>query len=201
MQRLVTNSTGKPYLLIALVLAAVVAPAYALLSRAPTRPTVTAFVDLQRAFNEIDRRADAQAQLKELEVQLDDRVEALKQEAEILLSDLKDLYTPGTDKWEEAKQKAFAAAADHRAWAQYKVLKLDAKTADRRARIYDEIALASIEFAEANNIDFIVTDDSMLELRPGTDVQVVQQMSLRRVLYANPEFDITDELITWFNAN
>ena len=65
--------------------------------------------------------------------------------------------------------------------------------------MYDEIVLAATEFAEQHNIDFILTDDSIVELRLGTDVQVVQQMSLRRVVYANPEFDITDELIAWIN--
>ena len=50
-----------------------------------------------------------------------------------------------------------------------------------------------------DSIDFIVTNDSMLPLQDGNDIQIVQQLALRRVVYANPSFDITDELIGWMN--
>ncbi len=130
--------------------------------------------------------------------QFDDEQEAMGQEIQALEADI-DLLVEGTPKYEEALKKYLGAAADLRAWVEFKGRKLDAKRAQRRTQVYDEIVLAATEFAEQNNIDFILTDDSILELRPGTDGQVVQQMSLRRVVYANPEFDITDELIEWIN--
>ncbi len=198
MQRLITIMTRRPYLGIALALAVGVGPAYALLSMAPTRPAVIAFVDLQKVFNDSDKRAEAQAELEALGQELDDKVEALRQEIKTLQANI-ELLVPGTPKYKEAEKKLVAAAADHRAWIEFKAAKLDAKTAQRRTQVYDEIVLAATVFAEQHNIDFILTDDSILELRPGSDVQVVQQMSLRRVVYANPEFDITDELIAWIN--
>lgn len=198
MQRLITIMTRRPYLGIALALAVGVGPAYALLSKAPTRPAVIAFVDLQKVFNDSDKRAEAQAELEALGQQLDNRVETLRQEIKTLQADM-ELLVPGTPKYREAEKTLLAAVADHRALIEFKAAKLDAKTAERRTQVYDEIVLAATEFAEQHNIDFILTDDSILELRPGSDVQVVQQMSLRRVVYANPEFDITDELIAWIN--
>ncbi len=198
MQRLTTIMTGRLYLGIALVLALGVGPAYALLSMAPTRPAVIGFVDLQKVFNESVGRAEAQAELEGLGQGLDDQEEALRQEISVLQSDL-ELLLVGTPKYQEAEKKVIGVAADLRAWVEFKGRKLDAKRAQRRTQVYDEIVLAATEFAEQNNIDFILTDDSILELRPGTDGQVVQQMSLRRVVYANPELDITDELIVWIN--
>ncbi|MCH8210412.1 MAG: OmpH family outer membrane protein [Planctomycetes bacterium] len=198
MQRLITIMTRRPYLAIALALAVGVGPAYALLSMAPTRPAVIGFVDLQKVFNLSNKRAEAQAELEALGQQLDDREEVLRQEIKTLQADLK-LLVPGTPKHDEAEKKLLAAVADLRAWIEFKAAKLDAKTAQRRTQVYDEIVLAATEFAEQHNIDFILTDDSIFELRPGSDVQVVQQMSLRRIVYANPQFDITDELIAWIN--
>ncbi len=198
MQRLITIMTRRPYLGIALALAVGVGPAYALLSMAPMRPAVIAFVDLQKVFNDSDKRAEAQAELEALGQQLDNRVETLRQEIKTLQADM-ELLVPGTPKYREAEKTLLAAVADHRALIEFKAAKLDAKTAERRTQVYDEIVLAATEFAAQHNIDFILTDDSILELRPGSDVQVVQQMSLRRVVYANPEFDITDELIAWIN--
>ena len=198
MQRLIRIMTRRPYLGIALALAVGVGPAYALLSMAPTRPAVIGFVDLQKVFNLSDKRAEAQAELEALGQELDDQEEAMGQEIQALEADL-ELLVKGTAKYQEALKKYLGAAADRRAWVEFKAAKLDAKTAQRRTQVYDEIVLAATEFAEQHNIDFILTDDSILELRPGPDVQVVQQMSLRRVVYANPEFDITDELITWIN--
>ncbi len=199
MQRLITIMTRRPYLVIALLLAAGVGPAYALLSTAPARPAVIASVDLQKVFNTSDERAKAQAELEELGKELDDQEESLRQEFNALQSEL-DLLLAGTPKYKEAQEKVLEAAADLRAWVDFKAAKLDLKRAQRRMQVYDEITLAATEFAEEYNIDFILTDDSILELRPGTDDQVVQQMSLRRIVYANPEFDITDELIVWINA-
>ncbi len=198
MQRLTTIMTRRPYLGIALALAVGVGPAYALLSMAPTRPAVIGFVDLQKVFNDSNKRAEAQAELEALGQQLDDQEESLRQDIKTFQANL-GLLVPGTPKYEESEGTLVAAAADLRAWIEFKAAKLDAKTAQRRTQVYDEIVLAATEFAEQHNIDFILTDDSILELRPGSDVQVVQQMSLRRIVYANPEFDITDELIAWFN--
>ncbi len=198
MQRLVTIMTRRPYLGIALALAVGVGPAYALLSMAPIRPAVIAFVDLQKVFNLSDKRAEAQAELEVLGQQLDDREDALRQKIKTLQADI-ELLVPGTPKHDEAEKTLLAAAADLLALIEFKAAKLDAKTAQSRTQVYDEIVLAAVEFAEQHDIDFILTDDSILDLRPGTDVQVVQQMSLRRVVYANPEFDITDELIAWIN--
>ena len=198
MQRLTAIMTRRLYLGIALALAVGVGPAYALLSMTPTRPAVVGFVDLQKVFNESAGRAEAQAELEELGQQLNDQEEALRQEISILQSDL-ELLLVGTPKYKEAEKKVIGVAADLRAWVEFKAAKLDAKRAERRTQVYDEIVFAATEFAEANSIDFILTDDSIIELRPGADAQVVQQMSLRRVVYANPEFDITDELIEWIN--
>ena len=198
MQRLTTIMTRRPYLGIALALAVGVGPAYALLSMAPTRPAVIGFVDLEKVFNASDKRAEAQAELEVLGQQLDDQEEELRQEIKTRQADL-ELLVPGTPKHKEAEKTLVAAAANLRAWIEFKAAKLDAKTAQRRTQVYDEIVLAATDFAEQHNIDFILTDDSIVELRPGPDVQVVQQMSLRRIVYANPEFDITNELIAWIN--
>ena len=198
MQRLITIMTRRPYLGIALALAVGVGPAYALLSMAPTRPAVIGFVDLQKVFNDSDKRAEAQAELEALGQQLDDWEEELRQEIKTRQADL-EFLVPGKPKHKEAEKTLVTAAANLRAWIEFKAAKLDAKTAQRRTQVYDEIVLAATDFAEQHNIDFILTDDSIVELRPGPDVQVVQQMSLRRIVYANPEFDITNELIAWIN--
>ena len=198
MPRFITIMTRRAYLGIAIALAVGVGPAYALLSMAPTRPALIAFVDLQKVFNDCDKRAEAQAELEALEQQMDDREKVLLQGIWTLQADL-ELLVRGTPKYDETQDTLLAAAADLRALIEFKAAKLDAKTAERRTQVYDEIVLAATEFAEQHNIDFILTDDSIVELRPGPDVQVVQQMSLRRVVYANPEFDITDELIAWIN--
>ena len=48
-------------------------------------------------------------------------------------------------------------------------------------------------------VDYILADDSGIDLMEGTDLQVVQQMSLRRLVYANPSYDVTEDLIAWIN--
>ena len=39
-----------------------------------------------------------------------------------------------------------------------------------------------------------------IELQPGTDMQIRQQMTTRRIVYASESLDITKELIQWINT-
>jgi Skp family chaperone for outer membrane proteins len=66
--------------------------------------------------------------------------------------------------------------------------------------LFNEIIEEAAKYAKENGIDFLLTDDSKIMIQPGTDVQIVQQLALRRMIYVNEAYDITDALIAWINA-
>ena len=92
------------------------------------------------------------------------------------------------------------SALGYRAMAEFIQYKRDATRATARRKLFDEIIDAASEYAEGNGIDFLITNDSKLSIQEGTDMQIVQQLALRRMIYANDAYDITDKLIDWING-
>lgn len=183
---------------VSLLVAALLAPSYAAWT-APG-PAIIASVDLERAFNKTGRRVKAEERLEQLAEVYRVEIERLRSAAEQSKMDM-EMLVPGTPKYKEAESAWKQAVLDYRAMVEFSKGKLDAKRAEARKNIYQQIIDAAAGFAEANGIDFIVADDSVIDLQQGTDLQIVQQMSLRRVVYANEAFDVTDELITWLNEH
>jgi len=163
-------------------------------------PPVIGTVNLERVFNDIQARNqaedDLQAEIKIFET----RQQALRAAAKRHTEDL-DMLVPGTDKYDAVQKQQMQSALDYRAMAEFIQYKLDATRATARRKLFDEIIDAASEYAEANGIDFLITNDSKLSIQEGTDIQIVQQLALRRMIYANDAYDITDELIDWINAS
>jgi Skp family chaperone for outer membrane proteins len=195
-----TSLVRSPAAIIAGLIAAALflGPAYANWLGAPGQPAVVAGLDLERAFNEIDRRAGAEAELERLGEEFQQQRDALRTAAEQAKLDL-DMLVTGTDQYKKAQEAWTQAVLDYSAYVEFTKAKLDAKRAEARRKIYDVIVEEAGKYAAANGIDFILADDSNIGLVEGTDLQIVQQMSLRRLVYANPSFDVTDDLIAWIN--
>lgn len=181
-----------------LLAAAVVAPSYAVWSIGPSRPAIIASVDLEKVFNDSGLRAEAEIELDQLKHQFQEEVTALRKEAKRLEQDL-DGLVPGTPQYKRGEGKFKQTALDLRALVEFNKAKLGARRAEARKEIFDQIVRAAGSFAGAHGIDYILADDSRVNLQEGSELQIVQQISLRRVVYADPAFDITDELIGWIN--
>ncbi len=186
--------------LVLLVVAGLIATSsYAV--RPGTTPPPTAIittVDLERIFDEIDRRADAEFELDQLDEGLRDQMETLRQMAARLNQDLA-LLVPGTEQYEKTEKEYKQAGLDFGAMVEFRKAKLDAARARARAEIYKQIIKSAATYAAANGIAYIIADNSETDFAHGTDRQIVQRMLLQRIVYASPECDITDDLIAWIN--
>ena len=193
------TSVNRPIALCLLLLAAaVVAASYAVWSSGPSRPAIIASVDLEKVFNDSGLRAEAEIELDQLKHQFQEEVTALRKEAKRLEQDL-DGLVPGTPQYKRGEGKFKQTVLDLRALVEFNKAKLGARRAEARKEIFDQIIRAAGSFAGAQGIDYILADDSRVNLQEGSELQIVQQISLRRVVYADPAFDITDELIGWIN--
>lgn len=184
---------------LAIIIAVLVAPAYALLSNAPTRPAVVAFMNLKEVFDNLDIREEAEAGIKDKEASLMAELKAKTEEVK-MLQDNAEIYEKGSPKYMEAMQAGLEAALRMRAFSDFITIKIDAMMAEQRIQVYDKIILAATGFAEQHGIDFIITNDSAIELQRGTDMQIMQQMTTRRIVYANKSLDITEDLTKWINT-
>ena len=56
--------------------------------------------------------------------------------------------------------------------------------------------------SRANGYDIVLVDDTVAELpEDTTEAETMRQISARRMLYANPQVDISDELIVRMNQD
>ncbi len=162
-------------------------------------PPIIATVDLERVFNDIQSRSLAEDVLQEEIKVFETRRLELRAKAERAAEDL-DMLVPGTDKYDAVQKQHMQSVLDYSAMGEFIQYRLDATRATARRELFDEIIQEAAKYAQENGIDFLLTDDSKLTLQKGTDIQVVQQLALRRMIYANTAYDITDALIAWINA-
>ena len=163
------------------------------------RPAVVATVNLEKVFNTIDLQSVREAELKALV----ERMKARENELENAVKDLQgelESFQPGSNSAIEAQNKVQAAVGEFRAFGQYSRLKLEAEESKSMRETYLAIREAAGRYARENGIDVVLLDDSIPEFQSGNADRTVQQISNRRVLFANTELDISDPLIAFMNA-
>lgn len=184
---------------VVLLAAVVIAPTNGVWTAGLLPPPVIATIDLERVFNDIDRRNQAEVDL-EAELQAyQDQAGELKAEAKSLAED-RDMLAPGTQKYDQAEKRLTQVAVEYRAMVEFIQLKLDSTRAEARRDLFAQIIDATGKYAQSNGIDFIITNDSTLPVHAGTDIQIVQQLALRRVVYASGAYDVSKGVIAWMNT-
>jgi Skp family chaperone for outer membrane proteins len=162
-------------------------------------PAVVVCVDLEKVFNGLTAKTNADAHLRKLgEQQIAEsnkKAEAIKQ----MEADLADLAA-GSARYRELQDQALLEAQKYRAYVEFSRAKIDAERSRTIKRIYGDIKKAADEMATSNGYDLVLVNDSLAEIPPGTEEEMNRQISARRILFANPRIDLTDELIAYMNA-
>jgi Skp family chaperone for outer membrane proteins len=166
---------------------------------APQRPAVVASVDLERVFNSIDLQAKTEARLKAVAVDLDGQRKRLRDGIEELQAELES-FQPGSTAQLEVATRIEEAIAEFRAFEGFARAKAEAEQAKAMRQIYMSIRDAAMELAKERGWDYVMVDDSIPTIEPTDSQRMLQQISSRRFLYANPSFDVTNDLIAKLNA-
>lgn len=163
------------------------------------RPAVVATVNLEKVFNTINLQATREAQLKGMVERMKAREAELENAVKEVESEL-DSFEAGSTSAIEAQNRVQAAVGEFRAYVQFSRLKLEAEEARFMRETYLAIREAAGRYAAENGIDLVLLDDSIPEFQSGTADRTVQQISNRRVLFANGGLDISDALIAFMNG-
>ena len=185
-------------------------------TRMQATPTRGAVVQLVKVMDSIQERAVIDTQLERMTAGLEaekqghiDAINALNEKMKAMVGD------------DVAKARALAAAQDpafmtlmdeidsaklkYAAWGNASAELVDLEKSLVVQKLYRSVKDAIAALAEAEGYDFVLIDDSQGELRVNPDVQmsreaqVLQQMSVRKLLYTTPLIDITDDLIVRMN--
>lgn len=165
----------------------------------PTRPATVGIVNLESVFNQSHLWANRQADLKDLETQLDTELTARRDKVKELEDELTS-FVPGSASAVKLQAEVNTAVSEFTAFKQWATLRLEAARAKSLRATYEEIQKSAKAFAQKYGIDIVLVDDSIPGMTPGSSANTVQQISARRVLFATEEFDISDDLLAELNG-
>ena len=166
--------------------------------KAAPSPATVAVIDLERVFAELDELSSAQ-------VDLNNRGQDMTKLNEEKLSQLKMLednlsaFAAGTPAMATAEEELLTATIEYETWVKVQERLVDREKALVLEKVYNSVKQAVASMAEQEGYDLVLLNDSIKPLMRGPEQAVQQQISARRILYANNTIDVTEELITRMN--
>ncbi len=168
-------------------------------SAAPAEPTAVASVNLEEIFLGLAYRSAADAELILLAESLDGQGDGKREKIEMLAQDL-ELFPPGSPQYQSASQDIAKRTYELQAYLDFAVRKLDARKARTLRTIYEDIKKTVGAIAVDQGYDFVIVDDSVVRLPTDvSEAETMRQISARRLLYTNPQVDITRDVIERMN--
>ena len=169
---------------------------------APAAPVI-ATVQLDRLFDGLQQRAEAKVEVARLDQQMND--EQTRREGQIaqLEADLEDAVAAATRK--KLKDQIALKRLKLQFWYQEASTVVEVEKALQLQDMYKNIKEALEALAGAEGYDMVIINDESSDLpfdrdsRVSPQVQVLQQISNRKMLYLNPALDITEDLIERMN--
>ncbi len=169
---------------------------------APKEPVLAA-VQIESLFNGLVQRAEAKAEIEAL----NDEITAEKNARQDKITKMEEEFRGAADP--ERQEELVDAMTLEKLKLQFlyqeAAAELEVEKALRLQHLYLKISEAIGELASAQGYDLVILDDSAQEPEfdrasriPG-QVQILQQIASRKVLYRNPAIDITNDLITRMN--
>jgi Skp family chaperone for outer membrane proteins len=167
--------------------------------------TVVVAVNLRTVLDGLEQRSVAEAEVEEIKDRILAEDGQRKQELQDLRAQFDNIPEADEDARDALQEQLARQALDYDAWSRFSLEQVDIETSLRLRDLHRAIKSAIAELCEIEGYDIVLVDDSQQELtvnrdsRVSREVQVLQQMISRRMMYVNPVADITDELIERMN--
>jgi Skp family chaperone for outer membrane proteins len=151
----------------------------------------------------LDERADAKAEVARMEREIANEQKTRQDELTKLEEEFKDLL-PGPMK-EDLRERIALKGMQFKSWYEGSTEELEAEKALRLKDLYRKIKIAIKAMAETAGYDIVIQNDESSDLpfesdsRIPAQVQVLQQISSRKVLYLKPAVDVTQDLVVRMN--
>lgn len=164
---------------------------------------VLAAVQIESLFDGLAQRAEAKAEIDALQDEL--TAERNARQAAIAKMEEEFQGAADPDRQKELIDTITLEKLKLQFWYQEAEAELEVEKALRLQHLYLKVNEALGELALAQGYDLVILDDSAQEPEfdrnspiPG-QMQILQQIASRKVLYRNPAIDITNDLITRMN--
>jgi Skp family chaperone for outer membrane proteins len=168
-------------------------------ANAPMPPAVIGVVDLEKVYNNLDSRSELVTRIEGMQSKMAEDASSMQEELEMLSAELESL-SPGSGAMIEMNDKAISISGRLRAFETYGALLIERERAADLRDSYDMIRTEAGTLSKMMGIDLVLLNDSIPMVDLADAAGTLQQISARRVLWANETLDITDELIARLNG-
>jgi outer membrane protein len=155
------------------------------------------YVDLTRVLDQYERRPELEGQLRDLQTTLSEQDNAQVQTIRKIEQEMQQLALGSPERMalDEKYKQAVAEAEQFRRKGHDRMNQEYVKLLQALFRDASEVING---IAREKDLDFVFKDQSADE-QPLTRPEVILQLSQRVVLYAKPEYDLTDEVVKRLN--
>lgn len=202
----VTKRISLTLVLLAVGITGVLAYTTGAAGRLAGRPSVVVTVRLKAVMESLNQWATSQAAMTKMAQGFKAEDDKYTAELKPMETDLKAEQDQPDSQEKRDLQELFAQKMlDYQAWLRVTKTRVEIEKSLLLQNLYKNIKDEVKNMASAEGFDIVLVDDSQGELgidpesRLPRDAQILQQVAARRMLYANPDLDITNDLITRMN--
>ena len=166
-------------------------------------PPIIATVRIEPLFDGLHQRAEAKTVISALEEKLIAKQGGRQEIINELEIELEDVVA--ANRREELTDKIALERMKLQFWFQQARMELEVEKALRLQELYKSVKEAIADLAEAEGYDIVMLNDASDELpfdresRMPAQLQILQQIAGRKLLYLSPATDVTDDLIVRMN--
>ncbi len=158
------------------------------------KPVTLAVVDVQKIFSTIKEKSEMEAEITRQTEQVQKEEQDRKQKLNDLQQDLS-VLAPESDAFKQTQEKLEKQAIEFQTWKQFTAQKLEREKTIRIEQLYLKVVDAVGRKAQRDGFDVVLFKDETEKLRGQNQQQLAAIIQTRKVLYAAPQLDVTDQLI------
>ncbi|MGI9012973.1 MAG: OmpH family outer membrane protein [Phycisphaerales bacterium] len=162
-------------------------------------PAVVVSVRLSTVLDHIEETQRIRNRLKAMDDVISTEVAVRRTAIEAAQDELETLANPSRQ-FDEHTAEIMRLAAELEAWYSVKKQLREREETREYLRMYDKVLIAIAAMSEERGYGFVLLDDSDLHIAPGTPEETAAQLFHRRMLYASPAHDVSQDLIDRMNA-
>jgi Skp family chaperone for outer membrane proteins len=166
---------------------------------APSKPATVAVIDVMKLYEELAEKLALEADQQQQRTRLEEERQTRLAEIKTLEKDLSELAIPNTTAFERKQDELLTKTAEYQAWFSVQQQRLQRDVSVRIQGIEKKMNEAIAQTAKDNNIDLVMNRQTNIPIVPPSQQQQQQNFSLRMVLFAVDELDITHEVAQLMN--
>ena len=168
-------------------------------ARASARPIAIAVVDVQKAFNELDRRRQVEAEITARTEQLQAEAQTKQAGIRTRMADIELALDANTEAYRQETQKLESDTIEFNTWRQFQLRKLEMEKALQLENLYKSLTQTIQRTAEREGYGLVIQKDDTLSVTQRDQQALTAMIVQRKVLYVSPTVDITDLVIQQAN--